>query len=162
MGLVNVPDPSTGRWPQYDLQGKSILDIGGGPSSILLKTINGNNLVVVDPCDYPEWTKRRYAAAGITLFMEPGESFNTHEKFDEVWIYNVLQHVESPSAIIDTARKHSKVLRIFDWVNFGTSLGHPNALTKDFLDKIIGCDGTVSFINENSASGDAYYGAYIL
>ena len=162
MGLVNTPDQETGRWPQYNLHGKSILDIGGGPCSLLLKCINGNVRAVVDPCEYPEWTRRRYASAGITLFMERGESFQTKEKFDEEWIYNVLQHVESPEKIIETARKSAPVLRIFDWINFTTSLGHPHALTKEWLDNMIGCDGKTRYINENSAFGDAYYGVYSL
>lgn len=162
MGLVNTPDPYTGRWPQYDLNGKSILDIGGGPSSLLLKTINGKTLTVVDPCDYPEWTKRRYALAGINVFIEPAEDFQTAERFDEAWIYNVLQHVENPNQIIEMAKNHAKLLRIFDWVNTPPSLGHPHTLTKEWLDEIIGCEGTVMYVNENSAVGQAYYGAYLL
>lgn len=162
MGLVNTPDSYTGRWPQYDMVGKSILDLGGGPSSMLLKTVNADSMAVVDPCPYPEWTRRRYALAGIVVFEEPAESFSTQEHFDEVWIYNVLQHVDDPSKVIDCAKKHGSLLRIFDWVNTPPSLGHPHTLTKSLLDDWIGGDGEVGFINENSALGEAYYGAFSL
>lgn len=162
MGLKNIPDPATGRWPQYNLQYKSILDIGGGPCSLLLKSINANLKVVVDPCEYPEWTKRRYALAGISLFTEPGETFRTAEKFDEVWVYNVLQHVEDPAKIIETARLHASTIRIFDWIEIPPCPGHPHMLTKEWLDELIGCDGRVMYVSENGADGLAYYGEYSL
>lgn len=162
MGLVNTPDPYTGRWPQYDLGNKSILDIGGGPSSLLLKCINHGSCAIVDPCPYPEWTRRRYALAGITVFEEPAESFSSRQKFDEAWIYNVLQHVQDPFEVINCAKQHAKVLRIFDWINTPPSLGHPHTLTKNLLDQWIGCDGEVSWVDENSAVGNAYYGCYEL
>lgn len=162
MGLVNTPDSYTGRWPQYNLSGKSVLDIGGGPSSMLLKCVNAGRMAVVDPCQYPEWTKRRYALAGVAVFTEPAESFLTSESYDEVWIYNVLQHVEDPYKVIMCAKQHGSLLRIFDWVNTPPSLGHPHTLTKTLLDQYICCDGSVDYIDENSAQGWAYFGAFEL
>jgi hypothetical protein len=164
MGLSNVPDSYTGRWPQYDLAGKSVLDIGGGPSSILLKTVNGQGLVVADPCPYPAWVEARYAAMGISQFREPGETFNAGRLFSEVWIYNVLQHVEDPQKIIANAHRHAPILRMFEWVNCEPTLGHPWKLTKEDLDDWIGngADGTVAFVNENTAVGEAYFGVFPL
>lgn len=162
MGLINTPDQETGCWPQYNAQYKSILDIGGGPCSLLLKVINANLKCIVDPCKYPIWTKKRYAMAGITLFVEPAETFRTTEKFDEVWIYNVLQHVDDPDRIITTARLHAPVLRIFDWIDLPPSPGHPHTLTKKWLDDMIGCDGSTMYVDENGARGNAYYGVYEL
>ena len=48
MGLVNV-GVDGGYWPVYDLQGKSIVDIGGGPVSMLLKAVGHQGSAVVDP-----------------------------------------------------------------------------------------------------------------
>jgi hypothetical protein len=169
MGLHNTPDDYTGRWPQYDMQGKSVLDIGGGPASILLKCVNLGPSAVVDPCPYPEWVGRRYAAAGITYFQEPGETFDSPQTFDECWIYNVLQHVENPEDVIKTARRHATWLRIFEWIMTPPTLGHPHMLTPDLLDKWIGApeegtDGSavVTVVNENTAVGKAYYGWFAL
>jgi hypothetical protein len=115
MGLTNVPDPTTSHWPQYDLVGLNVLDLGGGPASMLLKTVDPGRLTVVDPCPYPPWVAARYTEAGIEYFQEPAETFvstptrgrNNVElyDYDEVWIYNVLQHVEDPAACIATARR---------------------------------------------------------
>jgi len=46
----------------FNVHGKSIIDIGGGPTSMLLKTTNLKKGLVVDPLLYPEWTYARYAA----------------------------------------------------------------------------------------------------
>src|SRR3974390_1550407 len=73
MGLVNTPQGEL--WPVYDMQGRSVLDIGGGPVSILLKAINVTNPTVVDPCSFPDWVSARYEAAGIHYVKEPGETF---------------------------------------------------------------------------------------
>jgi hypothetical protein len=160
MGLVNVPDSYTGRWPQYDLQGKSVLDIGGGPASMLLKTVNGSSLTVVDPCPYPSWVSTRYIEAGVTYFQEPAEDFDAGHTFDEVWIYNVLQHVEDPEKCLFTATQHGAVVRVFEWVDTEPTLGHPHKLTKEMLDSCLGGEGTVDWVNENSAVGKAYFGAF--
>jgi hypothetical protein len=182
MGLTNVPDPTTSHWPQYDLVGLNVLDLGGGPASMLLKTVDPGRLTVVDPCPYPPWVAARYTEAGIEYFQEPAETFvstptrgrNNVElyDYDEVWIYNVLQHVEDPAACIATARRHAPTLRIFDWVNTPPSLGHPHTLTKASLDEWIGAppgahsdaiaDGTVRHVAENGAIGFAYCGVFSL
>ena len=63
-----------------DLKGKSVVDIGGGPTSILLKCINFSYATVVDPCDYPKWTEDRYNYAHIDLLKLPGEQVNKQIK----------------------------------------------------------------------------------
>lgn len=165
MGLVNVP--VDGHWPVYDLEGKSVLDLGGGPASILLKTINGGRRVVVDPCEYPDWTTDRYTAAGIDVVRMPAEEFkhNPWVTFDECWIYNVLQHVQDPEQVIRVARSCSPVLRLYEWVNIDPHLGHPHRLTAALLDEWItggrGRPGTLEVMNENGCvGGTAYYGSW--
>ena len=166
MGLVN--QPSGGHWPVYDLEGKSVLDLGGGPVSMLLKTVNrGNFLAVVDPCDYPNWVSTRYEEAGIFYYREPAEDFNAFgdgavplKAWDECWIYNVLQHVVDPQAVIAAARRSAKVLRIFEWVETYTNVGHPHSLHANELNDWIGATGTVGMVNENGAVGLAYWGAF--
>lgn len=164
MGLVNVPDGYTGRWPSYDLGGRSVVDLGGGPTSLLLKTTNTGPCAVVDPCDYPQWVGRRYATKGVAYFREPAETWRSAQRFDECWIYNVLQHVEDPEAVIATARLHASTLRIFEWINTPPSLGHPHTLTVELLDEWIGGQGEWQFFDgsSNGVYGQAYYGAFAL
>lgn len=148
-----------------DAQGKQIIDIGGGPVSLLLKTHNRHErCVVVDPCEYPDWVSARYAEGNIFMSRETGEGLKA-SGYDEVWIYNCLQHTEDPKKIIENARKAAPVLRIFEWVNTGTSLGHPHDLKPELLNEWIGGYGTTEYINETNngrdyAVGECYYGVF--
>lgn len=157
MGLV-CSNTYTGQWPAYDLAGKSVVDFGCGPVSMLLKTFNGGELVGVDPCDYPEWVDARYLAHGVEVFRQTGESVEWDEKtFDEAWIYNCLQHVEDPAKIISNMRKCARLIRLFEWVDMPPTIGHPHMLNATVLDRWLGGRGTVENINENGAVGRCYY-----
>jgi hypothetical protein len=151
--------PWAGKWPVYDMQGRSVVDVGGGPVSILLKCVNLGIAGVADPCRYPDWVGFRYAARGIHLFEAAGEDLPSHD-MDEVWIYNVLQHVRDPELVVANARKAGRTLRIFDWLETPASPGHPHTLTEHDLNTWIGGRGSVEQMNENGCVGLAYYGVF--
>ena len=159
MGLVN--EPREGKWPIYDLRGSSVIDLGGGPASMLLKTVGGNG-VVVDPCPYPDWVADRYAHAEIDYYVEEAETYTHPYRSSECWIYNVLQHVVDPEAVIASASRNAHTLRIFDWLETPPNEGHPHTLHAADLDRWIGGTGTVGYINENGAVGLAYWGHFQL
>jgi len=146
--------PNRNQGFEFDLKGKSVLDIGGGPTSLLLKCTNFNKAVVIDPGNFPAWIKKRYETHNVELKIEFAEEICL-EEFDEVWIYNVLQHVVDPDEILRKAKKIGKIIRIFEWLNTGISDGHPFSLTKEWLDKYF--SGTVKNMNnEEGLYGDAY------
>lgn len=157
MGII--ADWDYGHYPVYDLKGISVLDIGGGPVSMLLKCKNFKESAVVDPCDYPKWVDERYKIKEIDYFRIKGEDIRSTD-FDEVWIYNVLQHTDSPEKILQNARRASKIIRIFEWIDAGTSHGHPHNLTETNLNKWLGGEGKVEQLNENGCVGKAYYGIF--
>ncbi len=138
MGLTMVYG---GRWPAWDLNGKSVLDLGGGPVSMLLKAYRPGHMTVVDPCKFPAWVMGRYGAAGVEYIRLPAEKFMTAETYDECWIYNVLQHVEDPVKVIATALTSAKILRIFEWVNIPGDEKHPHVLTSEDLRRWCGGEG---------------------
>jgi hypothetical protein len=148
----------------FDVHGKSIIDIGGGPTSMLLKTINLKAGLVVDPLKYPDWTYDRYAAKGIDCLVFRGEDV-IEEGFDEAWIYNCLQHTDDPELIIKNALKSAKILRIFEWVDIPPHDGHPIELTKFKLDKwIVNASertlysyGHTQQLAESGCYGNAYF-----
>ncbi len=163
MGLIN--EPQNGQWPVYDMKGKSVLDIGGGPNSILLKTINlSKQSGVVDPCPYPEWVKARYREANILFSSVMAEDLATYVGYnwDEAWIYNVLQHVKDPELVVKNALKQAKVVRIFEWLDAGVSEGHPHNLNQEDLRLWLGSpDGQVELLKgENGCNGWAFYGVF--
>ena len=147
-----------------DKKGLDILDIGGGPSSLLLKTKGFHHALVADPCEYPEWVAERYKAHGVDYIKTAGEDLNSVALCDEVWMYNVLQHTKSPEKIIKNAMaalKPGGIFRIFEWVNHPTNTAHPHSLSPAELREWIGQKGgAVEFLNENGCHGEAFYGAF--
>lgn len=159
MGLIQTPHNGTPH--SFDMENKSIIDIGGGPVSLLLKCRRVKRAKVVEPCKYPAWVWARYAAAGIEVSRVMGEEVQD-AGFDEAWIYNVLQHVEDPEKIIKNALRAAKVLRIFEWINVPPHEGHPHELKAEILDKWIGGAGYVGkLVNENGCTGDYYAGVFV-
>lgn len=162
MGLVNKPRGE--KWPSYDLEGKSVLDVGGGPVSMLLKCVNPGRMVIVDPCTYPDWVYHRYEEAGISSLCDPGENIDQLPigNFDEVWIYNVLQHTQDPAKIIANVKERASTLRIFEWVNIPACPGHPHELKAHLLQQWIDAGyGTVeTMTGENNCFGTAFYGVF--
>lgn len=159
MGLVN--EPQDGHWPCYDLAGRSVVDIGGGPSSLLLKCFNAGRRLVVDPCVYPDWVTQRYDAADIALVRMAGEDLPAPGQYDEAWIYNCLQHTRDPQAIVRNARATAPVVRIFEWLDTPPHLGHPQTLRAALLDDWLEGTGTVERLEgENGCHGLAYYGVF--
>jgi hypothetical protein len=140
----------------FDAGNKSVMDIGAGPVSMLLKTINLTKGKVVDPIIYPRWTRDRYLAHNINVLVSRGEDIE-ESGWDEVWIYNCLQHTDDPGLIIKNALKAAKVLRLFEWIDIPAHEGHPCELTQQSLDEWIGAKGNVANLNHSGCYGKCYY-----
>jgi hypothetical protein len=145
--------------PVFNLGGRSVIDIGGGPVSLLLKCINFSWATVVDPAGWPDWVIARYTAAGIGYRQEKAEKLSVINA-DEAWCYNCLQHCDDPEKIIANARKSARTIRLFEWVDTQPYDGHPQTLTRDGLEKWLGSPGFVTELNENGAVGRAFYGVF--
>ena len=145
----------------FDVAGARIIDIGGGPTSMLLKTINlAARSLVVDPLLYPMWTYDRYSAKGIDSLVVRGEDI-FEQGYDECWIYNCLQHTDDPERIIKNALSAAKTLRIFEWIDIPAHDGHPIELTKKKLDAWIKHRaGYTIRLAESGCFGSAYYNTY--
>lgn len=150
----------------------SILDIGGGPSSLLLKALRFKLGLVVDPLQYPAWTIDRYNSKGILVSTSGGEDIKINNKsqvvvpdlettfpiFDEVWIYNCLQHVIDPELILFNARRSAKLIRIAEWVNCPPDEMHPWVLNESDLKKWIGTNlGQVTELNRDNCWGQMFH-----
>lgn len=150
----------------WDFGNQTILDMGCGPYSLLLKS-KAKVKVGVDPCPYPEWVGMRYEAADVFTYEMKGEDFilpygkpDTKPYYDEVLLYNCLQHTEDPAKICQNIRQISKIIRVFEWVDTGIADGHIQDLTESKLNKWLGGEGKVEFINQSPVVGKAYYGVF--
>jgi hypothetical protein len=167
MGLTVEPG---GPGPVINLKGKSVLDIGGGPVSLLLKCVNRGVCWVVDPGDYPVWVSERYEFTGIGYDCNAGEALMDdalipqRTGWDEAWIYNVLQHVDDPELVLANARKAATLIRIFEWLDVPAYEGHPHELKADDLVSWLGWGSLkvdmVDHVDEYGAVGFAFFGAF--
>lgn len=145
------------------LYGKSVLDIGGGPCSLLLKSLDCDRPAVVDPCAYPDWVAERYSEAGIRWRMQRAEDLvvsDAEPEYDEVWIYNVLQHTDDPALIAEHARSLGKVVRVFEWIDTCVNEGHPHTLNETQLNKWFNGQGKTEQLNESGCIGRCWYGVF--
>jgi 2-polyprenyl-3-methyl-5-hydroxy-6-metoxy-1,4-benzoquinol methylase len=138
----------------WDFKDKTVLDVGGGPYSILLKS-KAKRMVVLDPCDYPNWTMVRYKECGVEYLKQKAEEMKFDKPFDIILCYNVLQHVENPEEICKRMRKSAKLIYFFDWLGIGNAPGHPQLLEREKLDKWLGGIGKVPEDNQSM-----YYGVF--
>ncbi len=148
----------------FPVHNKIIMDIGGGPSSMLLKTKGLKRGTVVDPIAYPQWTVDRYKLMNITVVIMPGEDIAKNglalRHYDEVWIYNCMQHAIDPEKIIKNAFAAAPILRLFEWIDIPAHDGHPHELTEANLNKWIGAKGSTVKLAEQGCYGTAYYGVF--
>ena len=116
--------------------------------------------IIVDPSRYPPWTLERYKCRGVQVEFANAEEISDVEKWDEVWIYNVLQHVQDPKLIIENARRAGKLIRIFEWIDIPPHEGHPHELKRELLEEWLGLRGTVEDINDSGCVGRCFYGVF--
>ena len=144
----------------FEVNGVSVLDVGGGPCSMLLKCHNLARGKIVDPLAslWPEWVRSRYACANITWETNTGENMN-ESGWDEVWVYNCLQHVDDPEKVLVNCKKSAKIIRIFEWVDVPVYDGHKNNLSQKFFENMLGpCQ--VSEFAEKGCYGKAVFGKF--
>lgn len=174
MGLNFTRDPKTPY--NIDLQDKTVIDIGSGPVSILLKCKNFKRATAVDPLmnTFPNWVRLRYKEVNIETVRSPGEDLTPEfikevtniyypfdfKKYDIALIYNVLQHTINPEKIVKNALKIANEVRIFEWIDTSVNVGHPHSLKEDQLNKWLGGEGKVEVLNERGCYGKAYFGIF--
>jgi len=143
----------------------SVLDIGCGPLSLLLR-VPVKRGVALDPIHYGD-LEEEYDKKGIQRLVKRGEDLTVEDgMFDEAWIYNCLQHVEDPTKIIENALTVSKVVRIFEWTHIKPYKGHlheltPALLTEPFIkSKWHTLMTTTGFLNHSGLNGNYFMGIF--
>lgn len=159
MGLDEYATNSYGR-RGWDFGELSVLDIGGGPASLLLKS-KAKIRQVIDPCKFPQWVYRRYEQCGILFWGHKAEEIGADCSVDLILIYNCLQHTDDPQKIITVAKQHTKEIRIFEWIDTPISDGHIHTLKENDLNKWLGGIGKTRDMNgEAGLVGKAYCGVF--
>lgn len=119
-----------------DFSNKTILDIGGGPISMLFD-YSFKEATVIDPLIISEKIKNKYKNSRIEFLNFKAENMDLDKKYDECWIYNCLSHVESPGKILNNVMSCCDVIRLFEWIKTGGDIGHPHVLTEEWFENFI-------------------------
>lgn len=142
---------------------KKILDIGGGPVSMLLKYDKLGVASVIDPLRLTAASDERYRSNDIVYINSPAEEglrkFDD-KSFHEVWIYNVLAHVIDPLLILLQAKRVGKCLRIFEVLNIEKDFMHPWSLSREFFENVLGAGGQTVNLESGPVVGECYYGVF--
>lgn len=143
-----------------DLEGKSICEIGPARIPALNSCINFSKSYIIEPTVYQE-TVDLMKDKEVEFIHDKAETCDFPE-VDEVWLFNVLQHVQDPDLIVERLKQKSKVIRFFepivDWVNDE----HPHAFTFEDYVQYFG-QTTKKYIGgsaENFHTADCVYGIY--
>lgn len=111
----------------------SVIDIGGGPLSLTLHHAL-SSAVVVDPINVTGNQLSNYLNRGIQFVNKTAEEFLENYSglvFDEVWMYNCLQHVIDPVFILENLYRVGKVLRISEPTLTPINELHPHTFTPE-------------------------------
>ena len=147
---------------RFILPNVRVLDIGGGPVSLLLKCEGLTKGRVLDPIDFPDWTKDRYKSCGIDVTIGIGED-HVFEGYDEVWIYNMLGFVDDPETLVENAFKSANKVRVFEWIEQDKDRLRKK-FTEEYLNELFAVteeeNGKVVELKQKGCYGTAYYGVF--
>lgn len=112
-----------------DLKGKSIIEIGPADVPALYFCENYSQSCIIEPMPSTLLYELVFDLP-ICLSMVVAED-NDINNCDEVWLFNVLQHVLDPDKVVDNCKKWAKTIRYFEPVDQPISDCHPHAPTQD-------------------------------
>jgi len=97
---------------------KTILEIGGGRTP-LVGSIQTKQSINIEPLwdKYPEEDKVWSNENKVIPLGIPFEDFLMDKIYDEIWFFNILQHVVDPKGMLEKAKSCAKKIRVFEPIN---------------------------------------------
>lgn len=136
-------------YPNMDMKGKKILDVGGGRTSLLLRCKNFEGSVL-DPL-FSMNGINPYNGTQIKVLDSMCEDMK-EEGWDEVWACNLLRHVNNPVDAVKRILSSGKIIRVWepisekkDGENFGMSVLDYRLLYGNMGNIVTGDDGSISY-----------------
>jgi len=142
-----------------DLDGKTILEIGPARIAALLYCDNYGPSFIVEPTKYED-TEHLYDKKPITFIRELYEECKS-PIVDEIWLFNVLQHIQDPDAFIEKCKQNAKIIRFFEPINTPIETHHPHSFTFEEYVKYFGDSVNLyKGSTEKFHTADCVYGNY--
>lgn len=115
-----------------DMNGKNIVEIGPADFPALgYLTNRGEGCMIIEPM--PSEHLKRFSVP-----INTGMAEDVDYEADEVWLFNILQHVVDPYKIVERARSQAGVIRFFEPINYGIDECHPWNLTMNMFKEWFG------------------------
>lgn len=116
-----------------DQTGKTIIEIGCADVPALYYCKGFARGIVVEPMPSDILIElARCTDPFLQIVTLPAEHFDFPE-CDEIWLFNVLQHVIDPDVIINKAKAAAKVIRFFEPINDHIDVCHLHSFTLDYF-----------------------------
>lgn len=120
-----------------NLSGKSVLEIGPAKCAGLLYCSNFSSAYIVEPTPYED-TEILYKEKGIKVIRDLYEDCDP-PFVDEVWILNLLQHVQDPDRLIEKVKQNCKAVKFFEPLDMAVDNEHPHTFSvtdlEEYFDK---------------------------
>ena len=110
-----------------DLEGKTIVEVGCAGFPALYFRENYKWGVIVEPI-YTSTLNTICKQRNLEWIMAPVEEIDLPES-DEIWLFNVMQHIIDPELFIEKCKAATKTIRYFEPINYPTCLYHPHSFT---------------------------------
>jgi hypothetical protein len=121
-----------------DFIGKTIIESGGGRFPHVAFCDGVKNKISVEPLfdRLDEYSKKYQLDHGVQVIQSAFEDYEPDEdlEIDEVWFFNVLQHVKDPELQIKKAKQIAKVVRVFEPIHVPTDTAHPRMFDLEFFE----------------------------
>lgn len=116
---------------EFDQWGKAIAEVGCGPYPATLFCEHVLPFLY-EPLWFPE-LKNATRDPCVRWYQQPFEDAPVIE-VEECWLFNCLQHVRDPEAVVAKAKDTAPVIRFFEPVDYPTCIYHPHTFTEqDFI-----------------------------
>jgi UDP-glucose 6-dehydrogenase len=100
----------------FDVKNKKILEIGPGVFAAFLYCNNTENSIIIEPLNFPENVKKVYENKNIKILNEAVEDIEI-PKVDEIWVFNVMQHIYNPGQFVAKLKKSARKILFFEPIN---------------------------------------------
>jgi 2-polyprenyl-3-methyl-5-hydroxy-6-metoxy-1,4-benzoquinol methylase len=92
-----------------DLRDKKIIEIGPGRIAGLLFCDNYQKSYIIEPTEYDD-INHLYEDKNLEIIKKTVEDIDLPQA-DEVWIFNLMQHVQDPDLLIEKCKKAANIIR---------------------------------------------------
>lgn len=111
---------------------KIIMEIGCGDFPALSYATNYEFSYIVEPMPSPILQKIA-TTIPVRILQQPAEDIPVWPQVDEVWLFNVLQHVKDPDLIVKKSKEVAGAIRFFEPINAGKDAMHLHEFSLDAM-----------------------------